>query len=264
MSKKYKVLIVTGSVFMAISLADKSPLNLWGLLHFFLPSMGGPGKFAAVFLLVLALSIGLIIRELGLNTFVIRVLRFVFIGFFTILIICIFSYANEIFKTRPVITYHLDGYPREFAQHIGVPGKIFEMVYNGEGIVSAKAHLFLDTIGGQIDKKVLARQEMGYRGEYYLKKGMGQLEQIRFSPNKLVFKLHLEDNDTLVINQNYFPGWHSSRGKVKSCDGLLCVVLDKVDNEVILYYMPVSFILGVVLFMMGVFGVIYFKRKGIW
>ena len=262
--KKYKVLIITGFIFMAISLADRSPLNLWGLLHFFLPSMGGPGKFAAVFLMMFALSVGLTINELKSNTFVNKVLRSTLMVLFTILAICILSFAYEIFKTRPTIIYHLDNHPREFTQRNCSPGKIFEIINNGGGAISTRAIFFMDTIGGQINKKVLTREEIDYKGEYYLRNGMGQTEQIFFSGNKLVFKLHLVDNDTLVINQNYFPGWHSSRGKVKSCSGLLCVVLNKADKEVSLYYMPVSFILGVGLFVMGVFGVIYIKRKGIW
>jgi len=252
--KKYKVLIITGFIFIAISLADKSPLNLWGLLHFFLPSMGGPGKFAAVFLMMFALSIGLTINELKSNTFVNRVLRFILMVLFTILTICIFSFAYEIFKTRPAITYHLDNHPREFTQRNCSPGKIFEIIHNNGGAVSTKAILFMDTIGGQIQKKVLTQEEVGYKGEYYLKNCINQLGQVFFSPNKLIFKLRLIDRDTLVINQNYFPGWHSSRGKVKSCDGLLSVTLNKTDNEATFYYMPASFVLGITLCLLTLLG----------
>ncbi len=260
--KKYKILITTGFVFLAVSLTDKSPLNLWGLLHFFLPAMGGPGKFAAVFLMVFALSAGLVMNELKSNTLFSRVLKFTFITFLIIVTVSIFSYAIGIFRLRPIITYELEKSSKEFGQRIGTPGEIFKIVYNGEGIISPRAHLFLDAIGGQIQKKVLGRGENSYIGEYYLRKDSNQVEQVFFSPNKLVFKLRLIDNDTLVINQNYFPGWHSSRGEVKSYDGLLSVVLDKADNEVILYYLPISFVLGVALFMITVSGVLYFKRKG--
>lgn len=128
----------------------------------------------------------------------------------------VFINASMILVEESTINYRLKPEKAEFRQGCGYNSKMFESVYNSTGVVSA-----FDNVGMQIKTMVITREKKEYKGEYFLKGGNGRIKKILFSPNKLVFKVNLSSEDTLIINQNYFSGWHSTQGKVIDCDGLL-------------------------------------------
>ena len=260
--KKYKELLIIGLIFLLISLFNNSPFNLWSLLHFLLPSMGGPGKFAAVFIMTFSLSLGLVIKECQIKAPQSKTLKSIVTILVFLFTTSVFLYANMIFKTRDVMVYRLDNQQKKFSHKNVDPRNIFETIYIGRGVLSPHAINFFDAIGGQIPKKVLAKEEKGYRGEYYLLNGYGEVEQVMFSPNKMIFKLKLKDNDTLVINQNYFPGWRSSAGKITSYNGLISITLNQKISDLIIYYLPNSLISGIILFVLSLFTIGYGLKKG--
>ena len=66
--------------------------------------------------------------------------------------------------------------------------------------------------------------EPGYRGEAYLL-GQGQVKQVSWTPNELIFDVNVPMATTLVINQNLAPGWQLVDGKGSlSADGTLMAV----------------------------------------
>ena len=247
--KKYKALVVINVVFLLLLLGDKSPFNLWRLLHFALPSIRGAHKFLPGLMMTFSLAAGLSLYELRIRF--VRVKRFKQLTavLLFIIIACVCFSARQMFNFNKTIVYNLAPSEGVFYQTRGNPEKMFETVYQGRGGILNNDRL--DVIGNQIKTKVLAREDSGYRGEHYLLNGFGQVSQVFFSPNKLVFKLRLTDNDILMINQNYFPGWHSSAGQLRSSGGLLSVALNKTETEVTLYYLPKSLLLGVGLFMIS-------------
>ena len=81
-------------------------------------------------------------------------------------------------------------------------------------------------------------------------------ENISFwSPNKIVVSVSFVSNtssasDILVLNQNYISGWHATVDgtprEVLNVNGLLGVAVDSSDREVVFYYSPLSFWVGMV------------------
>jgi len=257
--RKYKVLVVINVVFLLLLLGDKSPFNLWQLLHCVLPSIRGAHKFFPALMVTFSLTVGLALHELGIRFVCVRSKQLVSILLLTIIAYVYFS-AWQTFNINQGVRYHLVAPDGEFYQTKGIVERMFETVYQGHAGISNNDRL--DVIGNQIKTRVLAREYQVYRGEHYLLSGFGRIDQILFSSNRLVFKLKLVENDTLVINQNYFTGWHSSVGQLGSSGGLLAVALDKKETEATLYYLPKSFLIGLVLFVISPLLFFILKVKG--
>jgi len=69
-----------------------------------------------------------------------------------------------------------------------------------------------------------------------------------FSPLLISLELEIKDADVLVINQNYYPGWHSDRGEVVNHFGLLGIRISSPGTSKIrLWYAPETFILGLMI-----------------
>ena len=59
--------------------------------------------------------------------------------------------------------------------------------------------------------KVIASNQPGYRGEYYLL-GPGTLAQRRWTPNALSYDVVTPGANVMVINQNYDSNWRLAGG----------------------------------------------------
>ncbi|MBN1156576.1 hypothetical protein JXA85_03110, partial [Candidatus Woesearchaeota archaeon] len=87
---------------------------------------------------------------------------------------------------------------------------------------------------------------IGYVGEAYVAETNQTLGYSQFSPNVVAVRTQ-GTTGTLVVNQNYYPGWRSSGKEVRSHNGLLSVHVDKNDSVVEFYYLPSSFIIGLII-----------------
>ena len=97
-------------------------------------------------------------------------------------------------------------------------------------------------------KAAVGVEDNSYLGEYYLlnpEQGV-QVENTFWSPNKLVYKITNPQkaiNDTLIINQNYYPGWIVRTGAF-TCTraiiqaGLLATKLDSSAETITLEFNP--------------------------
>jgi hypothetical protein len=94
----------------------------------------------------------------------------------------------------------------------------------------------------------LGVEDKKYQGEFYLSAQVEgvKVENTFWSPNKLDFKITAVEkglNETLVINQNYYPGWIVITGN-KSCkraisyNGLLATKLDSLSENITFEYNP--------------------------
>lgn len=92
-----------------------------------------------------------------------------------------------------------------------------------------------------------------YKGESYLL-GQGRSSLERWSPNQLTFHVGLAGKGRLVINQNYWPGWHSSAGIMTNHNGLLAVDLFPGVYDINVFYSPDSFRYGMFIFLIAVGG----------
>ena len=89
-----------------------------------------------------------------------------------------------------------------------------------------------------------------YRGEVFLVETDGTVQIQSWSPARLVLGVHALHPGHVVVNQNYFPGWHAvcnSACTVEPMYGLLAVRVLPTDTQVELYYLPLSFVVGAAL-----------------
>ena len=91
----------------------------------------------------------------------------------------------------------------------------------------------------ELTTHVLGYNQNGYRGEYHLS-GSGVAAETYWSPNRLKYRIDSPDAATLVVNQNFYPGWRviSGRGEVYSEDGQLAVRVQPGRQEVELRFIP--------------------------
>jgi hypothetical protein len=99
-----------------------------------------------------------------------------------------------------------------------------------------------------IERHARAVNDKDYRGEFYLLDD-GAAVLLSWSPNRFVYHVSLQNKNRLVINQNYWPGWHSSRGVLTRHEGLLAIDLPPGDYDVAVHYLPRSFLIGTALFL---------------
>jgi len=88
-----------------------------------------------------------------------------------------------------------------------------------------------------------------YKGEVYLEGTEGKVYFKEWTPNKLKINVSAKQRGYLILNQNYYSGWKvkGKKGlKVESIKGLLAVKISPADKEVELYYLPTSFIIGLI------------------
>lgn len=96
--------------------------------------------------------------------------------------------------------------------------------------------------------KVIASNQPGYRGEYYLL-GPGTLVLSGWTSNALRYDVVTPSANILVINQNYDANWRlaGGRGEIFSHDGLLAVRVPAGAGHLRLVYRSLLFRLGAVI-----------------
>ena len=71
-----------------------------------------------------------------------------------------------------------------------------------------------------------------------------------------MLKLQLPQKDILIVNQNYDPGWRTSPPrKVLFVRGLIGVEVTPQDTEMVFYYLPFNFILGLWVSIVGLIAI---------
>jgi uncharacterized membrane protein YfhO len=95
--------------------------------------------------------------------------------------------------------------------------------------------------------------DRGYRGEIYLLKDQGSCSLQYWSPNAMKVRCKINSPDTLVFNQNFDENWKSNASSpVRPYRGLLSVSVSPVDKELVVYYLPSSFLCGLLFFGVGI------------
>ena len=103
-----------------------------------------------------------------------------------------------------------------------------------------------------------------YQGEIFLTGSDGKTIFEMWSPNRMVINAELEHGGLLVVNQNYFPGWRvkgMGELRIEPFDGLLGVRLPPGNTKIEIYYLPTSFIVGLVVSVVTfLIGLLIFSR----
>lgn len=107
-----------------------------------------------------------------------------------------------------------------------------------------------------------------YKGEIYFFNTKFPITYKYWSPNLMIVKIPMLgiDKDQIIINQNYDSGWmaiinKSKLKKVKNLDGLLAVEIDSLSEELTLIYLPISFLIGLLISLSTLSIIIYLYRN---
>lgn len=74
-----------------------------------------------------------------------------------------------------------------------------------------------------IDEDSKPHRNPKYRGEVWFARGRGGVRATRFTATVITLAVEASEPATIIVNQNFHPGWRSSRGQVTSHNGLLAV-----------------------------------------
>jgi hypothetical protein len=113
-----------------------------------------------------------------------------------------------------------------------------------------------------IPTSALGRNQKGYRGEYYLR-GEGYVVQTRWSPNVLSYEIDAPAATTLIVNQNYYPGWRivEGEGALATEGTLIAVKVPAGHHRIMLRYRPRYLVMAVLLTLMAAAGSFFLWRR---
>lgn len=112
-----------------------------------------------------------------------------------------------------------------------------------------------------VPRKAVPSMAENYRGEVYLQDAGGTAAFSYWSPNRWVVEVQVESPGYLVVNQNFYPGWHARAPEprpVTAVDGLLAVPVSPGDTQIELFYRPTSFVVGLAVSVLTVLAVSVF------
>jgi hypothetical protein len=261
--RRWRLLIVFG-IFVWLSFGDRIWPSLWSFLHQ-LPvydSMRVAQRFRVAWLLGLALFAGI-----GLDAivgFVTRIFRHpmygavVGVSVVAALFVDLFAVglgpwrdafpiaapaiepASEFRHARDGLYYDAQGpvAPLNRHSHSSLQGNL-PNYYANRGTIECG-----DSVN--VARAAMPFDAPGYRGEVYVADTVGDARITKRTPNALRIHAQLNSDGAVVINQNFYPGWRTSAGKIVDRDGLLAVKLSPGTHEISLWFLPVSFVLGAV------------------
>jgi hypothetical protein len=80
--------------------------------------------------------------------------------------------------------------------------------------------------------------------EYLREPDAGSVRRVRWSPNRIDLEVDLRRPSTVIVNQNFGPGWRVTGGTILSQDGLLAANVPAGRHEVAFRYLPTSVVVG--------------------
>lgn len=244
--KKKWPLIFTGLTFFALALGDFGKLSPWYFLHHVsvFNSHHAPSRFMIGFIFSMSLLAGVCLTKLEAHNFKkIRLNSVVSLGSILpiVFILCdLMSVNSKIFSEAfpypaPSIKRNAD-----FRQILGHHHKMYPAFLQNKGTLNAYEPTHFPT-------KAIAKTDPRYQGEVFLTiKGEATISY--WSPNKVIVKVRAESKGNLVLNQNFAPNWKvANRKKVTSHNGLVSTNVTPEDEQITFYYLPISFIVGIVI-----------------
>lgn len=231
--------VIIASVFLALLLGDWGWASPYALLHQ-LPIFGSlrvPARFAIVIDLFIALWFAVSLQTLWSRSSQKRHLHRirVVVGMIAAVAIADLVHANQplfqgVFNTPPPVATTQN----PFYQTTGNSGAMFRAPVENRGYVSCYEP-------NPIPRAADLRLERGAQVEL-MPTTAGKAELSYFSPNELQMQLQLHSSATVIINQNFAPGWQSSQGFVYSQNGRIAVDVASSVSQLTLFFRPPGFL----------------------
>jgi len=250
-------LLLTGLIFLFIALGNKTPVNLWYVLHSlpFYNSLHVPSRFLLGFVFSVSILAGFGLSFVEKIVFAInkKVNRVGILSYVILLFVLfdLWQVNSPIFKDVFIIPPILVNRNAAFAQRykkvnwLGEEvsySSMYPIFLSNSGVLEAYEIMNVRKSG------VRAVSEPDYRGEVYLARSKGNIIMEYFSPNRIVLDVQTEVGDHLVLNQNYYSGWKvKNDGKLMPAEpfnGLISSRIGPGRHTIIFYFMPLSFLIG--------------------
>jgi hypothetical protein len=99
--------------------------------------------------------------------------------------------------------------------------------------------------------------------EFLLDASAGTVTRRKWTPNRIELDVALNKDATLVVNQNWHPGWRSSTGLVRLENGRIAVDLPVGTHQLSLYFLPRSGVGGIAISIasIGVLAFLLLRRR---
>ncbi len=260
--KKHWDLIITSFVFIIFYLGYK--FYLWKILTYlpFIRSLHGPSRAIMVFVFILAILAGIGLSFLEKSEKIkIRKKDYIIIALIIIVLIDLFSISrpiySRIFKVKP-----LQLEKRDFIQ-VMIADKFISQYPNLlQNVGSVNCYERVHPIFGATPI-IYSNGTLYpyYNGEAYLFSN-NKTQILEFSPNKFTIEVDTDKEDKLILNQNYFDGWKVKDKNIEEFLGKVTVNVNKNDEEIIFYYLPNIFILGLIITIISlILGGFYFFKS---
>ena len=270
--KKHWPLISTSFIFLWLSFGHRAPISLWKFFQFFpiWDMVSSASRLIIIFVFCLALINGLTLQKLyklfqksAKYKQKIKLVVFLIVSFVAFDLIIV---NGQVLKDAFIIP-PLDITPNEeFSQsskHYKYSNLTLMYDYpnflRNEGKINAY-------IGNPTDVYAIPKESETYKGEVYLQNTRGKASYAYWSPNKLIVNINVSDRSLVVINQNYDKGWKTKNNrKVESFNGLISTRVYTEDKQITFYYLPWSFVVGLIISLAAIGAVIlwWFKLKTI-
>lgn len=254
-------LICSGLITFIIAMGNESLVNLWALLHK-LPvydSLTVPSRFILGFIFYLSIIAGMTfyVFEQYMQTKSDQHKNYLFIiplALFMLVTYDLYESNSSVFQNA----FRVE--PIQLRENIIFAQRYRDALFYEDYLVNSSIYPVFLSNGGIIEAyevmqikqgDVKAAGEPGYRGEFYLDRPHGEINQDYFSPNEQRFSVDLNEPNLLIINQNYHHGWKAefSGNKIPATeiDGLISVLLPPGKYKVRLYYFPETFVIGLII-----------------
>ncbi len=258
---KYVPLLLSSLFLLGIGLGNFSAWAPWTILHHlpFFNNMQVPSRVFIVFVFTVGLVVASFLQ--ALNDLRRPKKDFQLLGMFIMIFITVdlFSVNSKIFRSavppfyakRELVVSFFQPRPCQrppFRQYL-MP-KVEQIHYFAWSAMHPALMENMGVVNGYepvpLPRNAVGENQTGYRGEYYLLRGHGQVRQVFWSPNKLIFDMDIKSPDRLIINQNYDPGWRvSSRRAVVPEAGLISTEVSPGLHRITFDYFPLSFLWGI-------------------
>jgi hypothetical protein len=237
---------------------SQSEMLIWSLLHHFpvFSSLRTPSRFILIALFPLYLFTGYMASKIESKKIVIGLIL-ALVVFYNLLVVDSPT-LEEAFTLTPRMVNNAGSFGQivDNPQKLYVYGELHKRFLENKGVLNYGSMAFLSKIKPSA-KSIL---DEDYRGEVYLISGVGSAVLKYFSPNRLLVEISTQKDDTLIINQEYDSGWKTPGREVYNKTGLIAVAVNPEDSEILLYYSPTSFKVGLIVTLFTLLLVINYYR----
>jgi hypothetical protein len=273
--RRHKALAASSVALLWLMLGNRAPLSLWALLHE-LPVFEGmrvAQRFRFPFMLCAALFAGVGFELVQRWTWRLRSQRVGALAAASVFLAALvplfgngrafgeaFSIppltverSDQFRQARKLLTYDSRGWKSDASPGaLSSWSALYPALLSNLGTIDA-----YEPILDRFVSPALASDAPAYRGEVFFDRGERRCSLVSWSPNRWVIDVDAGEPGVVVVNQNYFEGWHTNANTVIDHGGLIGLPIDAGRQRVTLRYLPQSFLVGAVVSMLAWALVVY-------